>query len=66
MEKRNIFSIITFNLLLILSLNKTFGQASSAGLTGFPNAPNTAGVDYLGWDNTVGVPLDIKHENSQL
>lgn len=50
-----------------LRIENSQAQSTSTGTqTGTPNRPITAGVDYLGWDNTVGVPLDIKHENSQL
>lgn len=41
------------------------GQSTSSGFSGTPNQPNTAGVDYLGWDNTVNVPLMIRHDNNQ-
>ena len=61
-------SIAILLITIICSQNKLMGQATSASpiLAPGPNRPNTAGVDYLGWDNTVGVPLNIKHENSQL
>lgn len=55
---KKLFLAIT-SILYISNLN---GQSTSSGpSTVAPNQPNTPGVDYLGWDNTVGVPLTIEH-----
>ncbi len=46
----------------LLYLSSANGQASTAGVAGFPNQPNNVGIDYLGWDITVNNPLIIKNE----
>lgn len=49
-----------------LRIENSQAQSTSTGTqTGTPNRPITAGVDYLGWDNTVNVPLNIVHEADQ-
>jgi hypothetical protein len=51
--------------ILLCSFQSGFCQSTSTGFLGFPNRPINPGTDYLGWDNTVAVPLEIKHENNR-
>lgn len=62
--KKQIKTLAFLILLYTFNINqKLYAQATSAGAAFTPNQPNTAGVDYLGWDNTVTVPLEIRHDN---
>src|SRR6187402_1987549 len=58
---KNYILVIIYIHLTTLTL---YGQATSGGLASAPNRPNTPGVDYLGWDNTVTVPLMIRTNNT--
>src|SRR5689334_24908607 len=61
MKKQVILHIFFLISLIPLTL---FGQATSGGVASTPNQPNNPGTDYLGWDNTVTVPLMIKTNNT--
>jgi len=48
--------------LMLCSSNKSFSQATSAGLG---NNPSPLGGDYLGWANGNAIPLKIQNINAQ-
>jgi hypothetical protein len=57
-------SVLLFFCLIFLN-SEVIAQASGAGaLSAAPNQPISAGNDFLGWDNTVNVPLMIRCKNS--
>lgn len=67
--KNKILFILVFHLSLnIINLNSVFGQATSGFTTaGTANRPvSTNPPDFLGWDNTVTIPLEIRHDNDDV
>jgi hypothetical protein len=62
MKKHNFLYMAALCIAMLCNINIAHSQSTSAGAAGTPNEPNAPGTDYVGWDNTVTVPLEIKHE----
>ncbi len=63
---KNKFEYIIVLSLILCNVSLIFAQSTSATFNVIiPNRPNIAGNDYVGWDNTVNVPLEIRHNANQ-
>src|SRR5436190_14411858 len=59
------FTFLMF-LVILATANNCFSQATSSDPAQPATAPNEpfSSFDYLGWDNSVTIPLEIKTENT--
>jgi hypothetical protein len=49
----------------LLTMGLFIFQVGQAQVTVEANVPSTPGSDYVGWDNTTTVPLQIRHNGNQ-